>query len=344
MPQSPNLPEAWKQELGIDWKEIHARYLHTIGNLTLTGYNSELSNHSFLQKRVIDGGFDHSPLKLNKSVAWRPHWNKETIEERAEILAKEACEIWGLPALSAEKLNKITVKKSKKAFLEEVIGPVMHPLAGFVPENFKIIQSKEKRFYLFRNINGEWIQYGNGKNPWSVVSWDYAKVFLQDKYQKNEMPLGIGGEKISGAIAHGKDEAKLYEEYMLAANTNSDKEYTLEGHHFLQGEILSLFEALRKQILNLDVEVLEEVKKRYIAFKLDTNFVDIQPQKVSLRLWLNMPFEEIDDPKGLCKDVTNIGHYGNGGIEIRLNSFDQIEDVMDLIRQSFNYHNEDAVA
>jgi predicted transport protein len=59
------------------------------------------------------------------------------------------------------------------------------------------------------------------------------------------------------------------------------------------------------------------------------------PQKSRLRLSINMQFSEIDDPKGLCKDVTNLGRWGNGDVEVGLSSADQLEDVMYLLTQSF---------
>jgi hypothetical protein len=52
MPQNSNLSAAWQQELGPAWKDIQTRYLHTIGNLTLTGYNTQLSDRSFYEKRM----------------------------------------------------------------------------------------------------------------------------------------------------------------------------------------------------------------------------------------------------------------------------------------------------
>jgi len=76
--------------------------------------------------------------------------------------------------------------------------------------------------------------------------------------------------------------------------------------------------------------------KLYIAYKAETNFVDIVPQAKRLRLSLNMPFGEIDDPKGLCIDVTNLGRWGNGDVEIGLSKLEEIPYVMGLIRQSFD--------
>ena len=97
-----------------------------------------------------------------------------------------------------------------------------------------------------------------------------------------------------------------------------------------------LFEALRKAVLELDACVTEEFLKLYVAYKAETNFVDVVPQVRRLRLSLNMPFNEIDDPRGLCLDVTNLGRWGNGDVEVGLSSLDDLPYIMGLIRQSFD--------
>ncbi len=75
--------------------------------------------------------------------------------------------------------------------------------------------------------------------------------------------------------------------------------------------------------------------KYYVAFKAETNFVDVVPQAKRLRLSLNMAFAEINDPKGRCRDITNIGRWGNGDVEVGLSSLEELPYVMGLIRQSF---------
>ena len=92
MPQT--LSEEWRAELGEDWRETHETYLHTIGNLTFTGYNSELSNHSFKEKQDIPGGFLDSPLRLNRSLAEAERWDETAIEKRADELFQTALKIW----------------------------------------------------------------------------------------------------------------------------------------------------------------------------------------------------------------------------------------------------------
>lgn len=92
MPQT--LSSTWKKELGENYENIYSTYLHTIGNLTLTAYNSEMSNKSFLEKKSIEGGFLNSKLYLNEYIKQQNTWNENTIKERASILIKKSLEIW----------------------------------------------------------------------------------------------------------------------------------------------------------------------------------------------------------------------------------------------------------
>ncbi len=69
MPQNKKLSKKWQDELGSEWKSVHQTLLHTLGNLTLTGYNSEYSDRSFAEKRDMQGGFRQSPLRLNQGLS-----------------------------------------------------------------------------------------------------------------------------------------------------------------------------------------------------------------------------------------------------------------------------------
>lgn len=112
--------------------------------------------------------------------------------------------------------------------------------------------------------------------------------------------------------------------------------YTIDDHpHLLAPGMREVFEAFRKEVLALDPNVREEFLKLYVAYKAETNFVDVVPQAKRLRLSLNMDFAEIRDPKGLCKDVTGLGRWGNGNIEVGLKSLDELPYIMGLVRQSF---------
>ncbi|PGK52137.1 hypothetical protein CN918_30565 [Priestia megaterium] len=106
MPQNVNLSEEWKKALGEGWKDTQLAYLHTLGNLTLTGYNSELSDRPFAEKQQLEGGFKNSPLRLNRSLATRLTWNEEEILKRANELANSALTIWQYPKVSEDKLEE----------------------------------------------------------------------------------------------------------------------------------------------------------------------------------------------------------------------------------------------
>ncbi|WQY23389.1 DUF262 and DUF1524 domain-containing protein [Helicobacter pylori] len=112
MPQT--LTEEWERDLGENFKEIHDKYLHTIGNLTLTGYNPEYSNKSFQEKRDMEKGFKNSPLRLNQSLRDLESFGEEEIKKRANDLADLALKIWTYPKLDAETLEKYKPKKDKK--------------------------------------------------------------------------------------------------------------------------------------------------------------------------------------------------------------------------------------
>ncbi len=229
LPQNPDLSMAWQEMLGSEWQRVQQQWLHTLGNLTLTGYNAEYSDRSFTDKRDMTGGFKQSPLRLNDGLGRLEFWNETTINERAGRLAEQALVVWHAPALDAATLS------------------------AYKPE---------------------------------------------------------GIQSTSG--------------------------YSIEDHPFLLvPAIRELFEAFRKEVLALDPCVSESIMKLYIAYKAETNFVDVVPQAQRLRLSLNMKFSEIVDPKGICKDVSCIGRWGNGDVEVGIKAIDEIPYIMGLVRQSY---------
>ncbi|WRG12203.1 DUF262 and DUF1524 domain-containing protein [Helicobacter pylori] len=116
MPQT--LTEEWERDLGENFEAIHEKYLHTIGNLTLTGYNEKYSNNSFQEKRDMEKGFKQSPLRLNQSLKDLEVFGEKEIEKRANDLADWALKIWTYPKLDAETLEKYKQKgkREKKAY------------------------------------------------------------------------------------------------------------------------------------------------------------------------------------------------------------------------------------
>ena len=100
MPQNRNLSQEWRNNLGETWSEIHEIYLDTVGNLTLTGYNAEMSDKPYLEKRDMVGGFADSPIRLNVRLAKLKYWNKDEITKRADDLSNKAVKIWKYPHIT----------------------------------------------------------------------------------------------------------------------------------------------------------------------------------------------------------------------------------------------------
>ena len=98
MPQT--LSPAWEASLGDEAKRIHEEWLHTVANLTLTGYNSEYSNLPFTQKKTIENGFADSGLRLNQYLLQFDAWTEEELKARRKHLSEKALRIWPYPATS----------------------------------------------------------------------------------------------------------------------------------------------------------------------------------------------------------------------------------------------------
>ena len=88
-------------------------------------------------------------------------------------------------------------------------------------------------------------------------------------------------------------------------------------------------------IQNLSSGVKREFKKLYVAYKLDTNFADVVFQKQRLRISINMKFSEVVDPNGICRDITGIGRWGNGDVELYMEHTSDIDQVMEIVEQSY---------
>ena len=136
LPQNLNLSEQWQSDLGENWKEIQEKYLHTLGNLTLTGYNTELSDRPFAEKRDMKGGFKDSRLFLNSQLDGLTKWTEGDINHRAEQLATIARDIWSIPALDESILQKYRkVKETKRTPSAYTLDDYKH-MTGFRLELF----------------------------------------------------------------------------------------------------------------------------------------------------------------------------------------------------------------
>ena len=190
MPQNPNLSEAWQQELGENWQEIHGTYLHTLGNLTLTGYNSELSDRPFKEKQRMEGGFADSHLRLNKSLATLPAWNEQAIQERAKELSETMAEIWPCPQLDDDTLAAYRQPEVKSAYsLED------HPYLNKEPVKTLYHRFRTKVLELDEDVKEEFLKrhvvFKLGTNFVDVVPLASSLLLtLNMKFEQLHNPLG----------------------------------------------------------------------------------------------------------------------------------------------------------
>jgi len=183
MPQT--LTPDWKNTLGENWTEIHEKYLHTLGNITLTGYNSEYSNKPFIEKRDMEGkGFRDSRLFLNKYLSTIEGWSEENIKERAKKLQERTLSIWKYP--STEYKPKKDMSKIFTLADEETVftGKTIISFSYEEYEDYKV--SAWKEFYEL--IAKELYK----KNP-NIFMSSFKDSFLENKItrKKDESYLPI---------------------------------------------------------------------------------------------------------------------------------------------------------
>jgi predicted transport protein len=107
MPQNEDLCPEWQTMLGPDWKTIQGIWLHRLGNVTLTGYNSEYRDKPFEKKKtVVPGGFNESPLRLNKFIRDQQSWAPPEMEQRGKDLARKAVGIWPVLTVDIEAVRE----------------------------------------------------------------------------------------------------------------------------------------------------------------------------------------------------------------------------------------------
>ncbi len=120
------------------------------------------------------------------------------------------------------------------------------------------------------------------------------------------------------------------------------KTYTIEYHLNKASDFIkSLFNQLREKITSLDESIKEEPKKLYIAYKTSTNFVDVEVRSKDIKVYLNVKSGDLKDPTHLARDLLNpkkIGHWGNGDYVCNITKENDIEKVMPLIIQSYEYN------
>lgn len=122
----------------------------------------------------------------------------------------------------------------------------------------------------------------------------------------------------------------------IVDSVNKEIKVYTEDEHLLDvsDEIAELYDRFKNAIINLDGIELKPTKK-YIAFVSGSNVVDIHIQKKAIKMWINLPKGELDDYRKLARDVSNIGHWGNGDYELQIRDEEDLDYILSLIKQSY---------
>lgn len=113
------------------------------------------------------------------------------------------------------------------------------------------------------------------------------------------------------------------------------KVYTEDDHLSNKSDdVIELYESFKDAILNLADDIEIEPKKLYIAFKKSKNITDIVVLKKGLKLFINLSIGNLEDPKGLMRDVSQTGHWGNGDYETIIKDTKNLEYLLSLIKQA----------
>ena len=182
LPQNENLSKKWQEALGSEWKKIQEGHLHTLGNLTLTGYNSEYRDKFFLEKRDMKGGFKESPLRLNEYLHKLETWDKTTIENRSKKLAEKALEVWSSPSLPSNILDNYRSKENTKPICSIASYP---PLADNSMKT--LFESFQKEILILDPCIKESFK------P-DYISYEAEKIFVYLLPQKKKLKLFLGLE------------------------------------------------------------------------------------------------------------------------------------------------------
>ena len=192
MPQT--ITKQWKDRLGLNWEEIHSKYLHSLGNLTWTLKNSQMSNNDFNRKQNID--FDLSKMKLSYSLNKVTSWGEEEMLARAELLIEEFIEIWSYPK------TKISLQKNYEDWVD-------------ISDDFIATRTSIDLI----EVNGEQKIIGSWVD---AHVWIAQKAMVESKIDFDNLNLPLIYSKSKDLLRRPKD---INSGYFMETNSSADYKY-----------------------------------------------------------------------------------------------------------------------
>jgi predicted transport protein len=277
-------------------------------------------------------------------------------KEMQTLTEKNLDKVFGLTLVKTEfSLNNFRI--DSLAFDDEINAFVI--IEYKKDKNFSVIDQGYAYLSLMLNNKADFIlEYNETQNnnlKKDDVDWSQSRVLFISpsftRYQKEsinfkDLPIELWEIKKFGSniisfsqvtTASSQESVKTIsrKDEKIEKVSREIKVYTEEEHinRGTDGSV-ELYEKLKSSILNLE-NVTIKPKKKYIAFVGASNIIDVRIQKNAIKIWFNLKKGQLDDPKKIARDVSNVGHWGNGDYEIRFWNDDNFEYILSLIKQAY---------
>ena len=266
-------------------------------------------------------------------------------------------EIFGLEFVKSEfKLNKLRI--DSLAFDSQAKSFVIIEYKR--EKNFSVIDQGYAYLALLLNNKADFIlEYNENKDKLlkkSDIDWTQSKVifispqfteYQQQAIEFKDLPIELWeiSQFENNTVLFNQLKSPDTSESINTVSSGSKvvqevskevKVYNESDHLKVTSPALKeLYENLKSRILELGENIEVKTFKIYIGFIASTNFADIHIYKNSIKIWINLPKGRLDDPQNISRDVSDVGHWGNGDYEISLSSLDDLGYIMTLIKQSY---------
>jgi predicted transport protein len=293
----------------------------------------------------------HKQLELIKENPFKFERDIQTIVE------SNLSSLFGLQLVRGEyqlgnlRIDTLAYDKDSKAFV------IIEFKKG---ANFSVVDQGMSYLGLMLNNKAEFIlEYNercNGSLKRDDVDWSQSKVlfispsfttFQLEAINFKDLPIELwevrrysnntvrfDQHKPSTSVASIKTVSKKSD--VVEAISREVKTYTEEGHlKVAQPNIIELYSRFRELVLSISPDISVKPMKQYITFRTKTNITDVVVLKKSLKIFFNLAKDKLDDPKKLARDVSTIGHWGNGDYQITISTDDELEYIISLVRQSY---------
>ena len=284
MPQNDDLSINWQKELGENWKEIHEKFRHTLGNLTLTGYNSEMGDRPFIEKRDMKRGYKKSAIHLSQDIRDLDHWNKEEIIKRTKKLSKLALKVWPYPEIPDELLENY---KNQQTEVEDsnYINIIKNELENLLKDEWEIYSTKRKCIIFKASWLEDFKEFYSKHFPflhYTVNSWmdnDGFEINIGFNLgESSDKGARIGlREKFTVILDSILQEADTNFHYLISNKNTKYKETLIEDDDYTDDDLKNVAEVMGELI----TDTFEPIKNSIDAFK-ERYKVELEKWKIEL--------------------------------------------------------------